>query len=222
MNSAKKMQVGLIGSGLVMGLAALGAIAPAAQAATITGQATGTWNNPNTVFGVNVGDTFTATFAYDDAAIQTATSSAAGNTQQTYQVALTSLLFKSGSVTQSFTSGLLSGVINSNSALGFVTNLFGTFDSADQSASLTIAKLFTGDASTSSSTANFFVTPKSAAGGNVVNAVANFTGSAADSIQFANVPGDNSSAVPEPMTMLGMMGAGIGLAAAKRKQRHQS
>jgi hypothetical protein len=222
MSSAKRLiQLGRMGAGLTVGLVAAGAIAPVVQAATITGQATGIWNNPNTVAGVTVGDAFTATFAYDDAAIQTAVSSAAGNTQETYQVALTRLLFESGSVSQVFTTGLLSGVTNSNSALGSVTNLFGNFDSAEKSASLTIAKIFTGDASTSLSAANFFVAPKSAAGGTAVNAVASFPGEVFDGIQFGGVP-SNSAAVPEPTTMLGLLGASVGLAIAKRKQRRQS
>jgi hypothetical protein len=198
-----------------VGVAALLSIAPVTQAATMTGQVTGTWNNPNTVSGVNAGDAFTATFTYDDAAIQTATSSSAGNVQQTYQVALTSLLFTSGSVTQSFTSGLLSGVTNSNSALGEITNLFGNFNNTDKSASLTIAKLFTGNPSSSSSAANFFVTPKTSTGGTTVNAVASFMGQAYDSIQFT----ETSAAVPEPMTILGTLGAGIGLLVSKRQRQ---
>jgi hypothetical protein len=202
------------------GLALSVALTSTAQAATITGQATGSWNIPGAVSGVNAGDPFTATFTYDDAALQFAPSSSTGGTDRAYQVPLTSLIFKSGTVMQAFTSGMLSGVTTSSPLLGAIVNLFGNFDGASQSASLTIAKNFTGDPSTSFSTANFFVTPKSPTGGSAVNAVASFTGSAFDGIQFAEVPDDNSNAIPEPTTMLGMTLAGLGLAWSKRKQRN--
>jgi len=212
---------GLLQIGRVVGIGCAFALITAsdAQAVPLAGQATGFWNNPNTVFGVNDGDPFTATFTYDDAAMQTTTSSSGGNIQLTYQVALASLLFESGQVTQTFTSGSLSGVVNSNPSVGETVNLFGDFDGEDKSASLTIAKIFTGDSNTSSSVANFFITPKSSAGGNPVNAIANFTGVTFDSIQFSGVP-DSSAAIPEPTTMLGVAIAGFGLGWLKRKQ-HQ-
>jgi hypothetical protein len=190
-----------------------------AQAAIVAGKATGTWNNPATVSGLTAGDTFTADFTYDDSAFLSAIdTSIPGNNQNTYQVALNSLIFKSGSVTQSLNNGTLSGVSNSNAALGSIVNIFGSFSNAESFGSLTIAKIIAPNAVDSLSSANFLRTIRGSLGNAEINAIANFSGSSVNGIQITGVSPGPNAAIPTPSLLFGVIGMGI---RAWRSQRQR-
>ncbi len=78
-------------------------VAPGAQAATISGQVSGIWNNNYTSGGLNGGDAFTADYTYDSDSITTTDYSYYGYDRYLYSVApLLSLVFKSGAITHVF------------------------------------------------------------------------------------------------------------------------
>ncbi|PZV08680.1 MAG: hypothetical protein DCF32_04195 [Leptolyngbya sp.] len=85
-------------------IATLGILtAPAAQAAIISGQVSGTWNSYVEGGFFNISDAFTADYTYDSNSITTYDSSNANYSRYLYSVApLLSLVFKSGAITDVF------------------------------------------------------------------------------------------------------------------------
>lgn len=228
MTLAKRLSISFAAIATIATTLTVGAIGSApAQAKIITGSVTGTWDsNYGQGANVNVGDTFTADYSYDDA---TLTSFPSYYQDSGYYGSLLSLIVNSGSYSRDFSNSSSSiyfedvSIIAESGGYPFgyrnfevsggdytaqVSNSFSAFKQAGEGFGepfeTSSAELFTYDSNV----------------GNYLDGV-----SASSNVQFTPDPTAVSTpdptAVPEPALLSGLIGLGVGVLRKRKAEAAQ-